>query len=125
VDINKGVALLKEGLEMSPKTFSIQVNVGSSLRSRFDRLGDTGDISEAIPLFKQALTDLPRTDPNRAHRLQNPGNALAIRFRRSGDLGDINESVLMFEEAISLYPPGHPAKAICLSNFGFLPPISL
>jgi hypothetical protein len=69
------------------------------LRDRFERLGDIGDISEAISLFKRALADLPRTDPDWLECLHNLGTAFATRFRHVGDLADINQSLLILEEA--------------------------
>jgi tetratricopeptide (TPR) repeat protein len=125
LDINKSMELLKEAYEMSPNEFLILHGLGESLGSCFGRLGDLGDLSEAISMYRNALAAFPfgGDTANRATCLCSLSSVLAARFNCLGNLGDINESVQAAREAVELVPT--PADDISklqkmniLANFG-------
>jgi len=61
-------------------------NLGNSLQSRFVRMGDLLDISEAISVQKRAVQLTPNGHPNLPSWLSNLGISFEFRFACIGDL---------------------------------------
>jgi hypothetical protein len=60
-------------------------NVGSALRARFERAGDSADLEAAVDASRRGVKLTPPGDPSLAGHRSNLGNALLRRFERAGD----------------------------------------
>jgi tetratricopeptide (TPR) repeat protein len=120
--MNKSVLMLEHAVQLTPDGHpdkpSWLTNLGSSLLSRFERLGDLGDMNKSVLMKEHAVQLTPDGHPDKPSRLNNLGSSLSSRFQRLGDLGDMNKSVLMLEHAVQLTPDGHPDKPSRLNNLG-------
>jgi hypothetical protein len=111
----KAIRLVPEGHLHKP---TLLTNLGNSLLSCFDRLGDPAYIERLILLLDQALRLTPHDDPDRPRLMYNLGNSLTGRFQHMGNVLDIDKAVLMFEEVVSLTPDGRVEKPDYLNNPG-------
>ena len=93
-------------------------NLGSALRTRFERAGDGADLDAAIDAGRQAVDLTPPGHPDRAAYLSNLGLALLTRFERAGDGADLDAAIDAGRQAVDPTPPGHPDLARYLSNLG-------
>jgi hypothetical protein len=93
-------------------------SLGNSLLTRFERLGDLGDLNKSVLRGEDAVYLTPDGHPDKPSWLNNLGNSLLTRFERLGDLDDLNKSVSISEDAVHLTPDGHPDKPSMLNNLG-------
>ncbi|KAF5343629.1 hypothetical protein D9758_015445 [Tetrapyrgos nigripes] len=93
-------------------------NLGSAFESRFERLGELGDIENAIRFKRQAVDLTPDGHADKAARLNNLGSAFESRFERLGELGDIENAIHFMHQGVDLTPDGHADKAAMLNNLG-------
>ena len=101
-----------------PKKAECINNLGVSLVTRFECLGDIDDLDEAITVQQQAVRLTPDGHPHKPGRLDNLGNSLRIRFEQTGDIGDLREAITAQQQAVRLTPDGHPRKSAHLANLG-------
>ncbi|MFI8912808.1 CHAT domain-containing protein [Streptomyces sp. NPDC053513] len=92
----------------------LRTNLGAALRDRYDRRGDPEDLSEAITVFQEVLSNTPEHAPQRAGFVANLVTALG--HERSTTSWDLGESVRRAREALRLTPEGHPFRAQNLTN---------
>ncbi|KAE9386018.1 hypothetical protein BT96DRAFT_556151 [Gymnopus androsaceus JB14] len=92
--------------------------LGNSLETRFSRLGDKNDLTEAVLRTQQAVHLLPDHHANKPAFLSLHGNALQTRFDRLGDVKDLNAAVLHLQQAVRLAPDDAPDKLAMLGNLG-------
>ncbi|CUS09956.1 unnamed protein product, partial [Tuber aestivum] len=89
-------------------------NQAHMLWSIFERMGDLGDLQNAIKYGEEALAATPQDHPDRAGRHRSLGIMLSTRFERMGDPGDLHEAIKHGEEALAATPQDHPQRAgIC------------
>ncbi|KAF5340523.1 hypothetical protein D9758_015816 [Tetrapyrgos nigripes] len=93
-------------------------NLGIAFQSRFERLGELGDIENAIQFQQQAVDITPDGHASKASRLNNLGIAFQSRFERLGELGDIENAIQFQQQAVDITPDGHASKASQLNNLG-------
>jgi len=93
-------------------------NLGNSLRSRFNLLGDVADINRAILVVEEAVRLAPDDFPEKYGFLGLHGACLEARFRRLNNVADINMSVLQHQEAVKLAPNDHAYKFHLLKTLG-------
>ncbi|KAJ7835224.1 CHAT domain-containing protein [Mycena leptocephala] len=93
-------------------------NLGNSLLTRFEQLGDLDDLNKSVSIREDAVCLTPDGHPEKPSLLNNLGNSLLTWFEQLGDLEDLNKSVLSTEDAVHLTPDGHPDKPSTLNNFG-------
>jgi tetratricopeptide (TPR) repeat protein len=93
-------------MKRHPERSFYLINLGNSLRTRFERVGDTEDLRRAIDFIKEGLELIPSpyNPADRATALNSLGNAMRKRFDRSRMEEDLNEAIAAFEEAIELLP---------------------
>ncbi|KAJ7493174.1 CHAT domain-containing protein [Mycena galericulata] len=113
--LRKGVTLLPDGHRA--KGFLLSA-LGDSLRGRFERLGDLGDLNTSILLLSEAVTPLPDGHPMKALWLSKLGSSLFLRFHQLGTLGDLDESIKLLRKGVTLLPDGHHQKGFLLSALG-------
>ncbi|KAJ7190799.1 CHAT domain-containing protein [Mycena pura] len=119
-DIEDAIVLLREALALStsshPNRDSILHNLGTAVKSRFERHGDTKDMDEAIELLNQTLVLRAPPHPDRDKTLDALALVVSERFKKHRDLKDIDQAVELFEELITIYIPPHPDHARILIN---------
>ncbi|KZV60225.1 hypothetical protein PENSPDRAFT_760127 [Peniophora sp. CONT] len=93
-------------------------NLGNSLQSRFERVGELEDLEAAILVRRRAVDLTPDGHPNKPHYMNNLGGALRIRFQRVGQLTDLEAAISVQRRAVELMPDGHPDKPLCMDNLG-------
>ncbi|KAJ7190790.1 CHAT domain-containing protein [Mycena pura] len=107
--------LTPEGHPDKPSCYN---NLGTSLRRRFNRLGDLDDLNQSVLRYQTALMLTPEGHPEKLLCYNNLGISLRRRFQRLGDLNDLTQSVLRFEAAVRLTPQGHPHKPLFSNSLG-------
>ncbi|KAI0059187.1 TPR-like protein [Artomyces pyxidatus] len=93
-------------------------NLGTSLLSRFERIGRTEDLDEAIAPLREALVLRPPDHPYHSLSLNNLAYALCSHFKECGIVEDLEEAIRHFREALALRPEGNPDRSLSLSNLG-------
>jgi hypothetical protein len=93
-------------------------NLGISLLTRFERLGNMEDIDGAIGQQQAAVHLTPDGHPNKPKYLNNLGNSLFTRFGRLGKMEDMDGAIAQQQAAVHLTPDGHPNKPVYLNNLG-------
>ncbi|KAI0027376.1 CHAT domain-containing protein [Vararia minispora EC-137] len=90
--------------------------LGVVLVSRFQRLGDSTDITLAISACEGAVELSSDDHPDKAERLSLLGSAFLNRFRRGDDLRDVARAILAGQRAIEITPDSDLGKTMYLSN---------
>ena len=87
-DLNAAVEAKEEAVKSTPRDHPNRAmylnNLGSALRSRFERTGSMDDLNAAVEVNEEAVKLTPHDHPNRAMYLNNLGNALQSRFEQTG-----------------------------------------
>ena len=86
------------------------------LSTRFDVLGDGGDLEAAIDLGRAALDATGEGSPAWAARAGNQANRLQARFRVWGDGGDLEAAIDLGQAALAATEEGSPAWAWLAGN---------
>ncbi|CUA73163.1 hypothetical protein RSOLAG22IIIB_10604 [Rhizoctonia solani] len=92
--------------------------MGVSHRNRFQRLGDLGDLEQAIQYESRALDLTPDDHPDLPRRLINLGVSHGDRFERLGELSDLEKAVGYQSRAVDSTPAGHPGLPSRLNLLG-------
>jgi tetratricopeptide (TPR) repeat protein len=93
-------------------------NLGISLLTRFERLGEMGDIEKGISSLEGAVRLTPDGHADKPSLLSNLGPSFLTHFERLGEMGDIEKAISSLEDAVRLTPDGHADKPSFLSNLG-------
>ncbi|KAG8814365.1 hypothetical protein FRC19_001801, partial [Serendipita sp. 401] len=109
------VNLTPDGHPDKPSQLS---NLGTSLLTRFKRLGNLDDLDSAIARHQAAVNLTPDGHPDKPRWLSNLGNSLLTRFECLGNLDDVDSAIARHQAAVNLTPDGHPDKLGWLSNLG-------
>ncbi|CUA76413.1 Serine/threonine-protein kinase TOR1 [Rhizoctonia solani] len=91
---------------------------GESWISRFEKLGETADINQAIESMTRAVELLPQGHPVLSAVLDRLGHAYERRFRHFGILDDIDKSIEHKKLAIQGVHESHEGLPSWLSNLG-------
>ena len=91
-------------------------NLALHLSSRYNQLGGTNDLNEAIILDQEALSLRPPGHPQRSTSLGNLAILLSSRCKQLRRMDDPNEAIVLDQEVLSLCPHGHPHRSISLNN---------
>lgn len=92
--------------------------LGNLYLSRFERLGDAGDINRAIECHAQAGVLLPEAHTELPARLNMLGQSYVSRFEHLGELMDLEEAIECQTMANNLTPEGHMNKSGRLTTLG-------
>jgi len=87
-------------------------------RSRYLRLGDTGDLTAAVAAHGAALNACPAGDPDRRALLSSYANTLRTRYDAAGELDDLRAAVRLYEEALAGLRSPASERAMYLNNLG-------
>ncbi|KAG9020074.1 hypothetical protein FS842_007608 [Serendipita sp. 407] len=90
-----------------PKQLS---NLGNSLHTRFQRLGNLDDANNAIVQHQKAVNLTRDGHPDKPALLNNLGNSMLTRFERLGNLDDIHNAIVRHQAAVNLTQDDHPDK---------------
>jgi tetratricopeptide (TPR) repeat protein len=104
-DLDHAILFLKIALQLTPDDHLMRAErmneMGTALRHRFQRLGQFGDISQAIALQRQSnLLHRVVDDEHFSRWLHNLGTSLAVRFSSLGDEDDLTEAIDCLDKAI-------------------------
>lgn len=83
------------------------VNLACSLDLRYDRLGNVGDLHEAIGLLRPVV-DIPHATDNGMRILAQLAAFLHRRYKVLGTDDDLDESIGLCREALGFFPHDHP-----------------
>ena len=83
---------------------------------RYDQLGETEDLEEAIILDREALGLRPQGHSDRSSSLSNLALHLSTRYNLLGAMEDLDEAIALEREALNLRPQGHPDRSFSLNN---------
>jgi tetratricopeptide (TPR) repeat protein len=90
--------------------------LGTSLKARFDQLGESADLDAAIGILDQAVSAVPTHHPGRPGMLGNLAVALGARFERFGRRADLDAVISADQQAASATAIDDPDHARMLSN---------
>lgn len=102
--LDRGIALLSQVIGSDGPVqlrATAQVNLASSLRTRYDMAHDTTDLDRAIAMAREVLAD-PSAGNLSAIVKHNLANGLAERFRIAGDTADRDEAIRLYQEAVAV-----------------------
>ncbi|KAJ7231539.1 TPR-like protein [Mycena rebaudengoi] len=116
--LKQAICAYNDAVQADPGPVIYLVNLGRSLRYRFELCGCLPDINRSVKMLEAAVERTLQRDSQKPSRLNDLGTSLFSRFQRLGGLDDLNQSVLRFKAAVSLTPDGHPTKPYWLNNFG-------
>ena len=94
-------------------------NLGNSLFTCFECLGELSDLEGTISRHRVAVDLSPHGHPNNPTCLNNLGGSFITCFQRLGELSDLEDAVSGCRGAVDLTPRGHPEKPGHLSNLGY------
>ncbi|KIJ31799.1 hypothetical protein M422DRAFT_185482 [Sphaerobolus stellatus SS14] len=121
-DLNQSVLKFHEAVQLTPDGHlnkpSLLNNLGNSLLTQFEQLGDMTDLNQSILKFQEAVQLTPNGHPDKPSLLKNLAYSLLTRFQQLGDMTDLNQSILKSQEVVKLTPDGHPNKPSLLNNLG-------
>ena len=86
------------------------------LNHRYNELGATRDLEEAIVIAREAIDLCPAGHPDRSMSLNTLSVCLAIRHNQLGAMEDLGEVIFLHREALDLRPQGHPDRSMSLNN---------
>ena len=92
VDLDEALVAAKEALDATSSTIQTELPIWTTLaiNSRLnERIGQIGDLEEAIELLTQALKSTPQNHIDRPTRLNNLGYMLKSRYERTGQIHDL------------------------------------
>ena len=93
-------------------------NLSNILHTRFDQVGSSSDLSEAVDALTQAVSATPPSHPDLPLHLGNLAAARFTRFQHGDDPADLDEAVDTGRRALELTPVGHPSRPIRQTNLG-------
>ncbi|KAI9573138.1 CHAT domain-containing protein [Boletus coccyginus] len=110
----------RDALELTPHghPHNRLSNLGTSLLTRFERLGQLSDLEDAISAHRDAVELPPQGHPHKPDQLNNLGTSFRARFERLGELSDLEDAISRLRDAVELTPHGHPHKLGLLNNLG-------
>ncbi|WP_157736829.1 CHAT domain-containing protein [Actinoalloteichus hoggarensis] len=92
--------------------------LGAALSGRYDRVGNTTDLHEAIEVLRTAARTAHAGHTMRPVLLTNLSNALRTRAGLLGSAADLDAAVETGRAAVDAVSDGHPSAALCLMNLG-------
>ncbi|KAJ6548973.1 hypothetical protein B0H19DRAFT_1074763 [Mycena capillaripes] len=116
--LNEAVCAHQDAVHNDPTNPLYLGHLGQAQYERFLRLGNPGDIHEAISKQRDVLNQTPIYHLNLPDMVTNLANSLGARFKQFGDLNDLNERITKQEYAVHITPEGHSEKPARLSNLG-------
>jgi hypothetical protein len=93
-------------------------NLGNSLLTRFERLGELSDLEEAILRHRDTVDLTPDGHPDKLCRLNDLGNFFFTHFERLGELSDLEEAIPRYRYSADHVSHGYPDKHSYLNNVG-------
>ena len=93
-------------------------NLGTALRTRFERTGDQSDLDAAITHLSEAVEVTPDGHADRPALISNLGAALLTRFDRTGIPADLDAAITHLHEAVHASPVNHSDRFLYLTNLG-------
>jgi CHAT domain-containing protein/tetratricopeptide (TPR) repeat protein len=119
-DLNKGIVLDREALDLRPQGHPDRSESLCSLvvhlSTRYKQLGAMQDIDEAIVLAREALDLRPQGHPLRSVSLNNFAMRLSTRYNQLGGMEDLDEAIILVRESLHLRPQGHPRRSNSLNS---------
>ncbi|KAF3910991.1 hypothetical protein AA313_de0201519 [Arthrobotrys entomopaga] len=85
---------------------------------RFERLGDSRDIDEAVRLSTAAVELTPRQHREWASRENNLAQWLGLQYAKTTDVMYLNSAIAHSREALAAIPLKHPRRPQILNNLG-------
>ncbi|WP_432893411.1 CHAT domain-containing protein [Kribbella sp. CA-245084] len=95
---------------------ALAMNIGLTLRTRFEQFGDGGDLNAAIEAGRTAEALAGDNVALRVAALNVTGTALMFRGRSQSDVDDLRESVAALTEACETVAPDDPARSVYLDG---------
>ncbi|KAG8859271.1 hypothetical protein FRB91_008452 [Serendipita sp. 411] len=116
--VNEREQLVGLAADDDPDKSSRLYDLGTSLLTRFQRLGNVDDIDNAIMQLQAATNLTPDDHPDKPTYLNDLGTSLLTRFEHLGNLGDLDESLARLQAGVTLIPDYHPHKPNLLNSLG-------
>ncbi|KAF8437625.1 CHAT domain-containing protein [Boletus edulis BED1] len=90
-------------------------NLANALHARFELLGITVDLNEAIDHHREGLR-LSQGCGDQSASMNNLAYCLYARFKRIGTLSDLREAIDLHQKALEIRQPGHRDRPVTLNN---------
>ncbi|KIM20452.1 hypothetical protein M408DRAFT_82008 [Serendipita vermifera MAFF 305830] len=120
--VEKAISPKQEAVSLTPDSHPDKPgwlsNLGTSVQSRFERLGDVKDLESAISFQQAAIHLTPDGHPDRPGRLNRLGRSVLSRFEHLRDFEDLEKAISFYQTAVDLTPDGHSDKPGQLDDLG-------
>lgn len=90
------------------------IELGLSLRRRFDCSGDLAVLDRALDCLRRAHSLSPPIQNSRAYMMHNLGVVLCLHYDITGVRAHLNEAFELLHAAAALRPPGHRDRHVSL-----------
>lgn len=94
-----------------PDLISALVDLVSLLSHQHDRIGETADLDNLVPLLQREVEKLPSGNPRKSAAMGGIAVALWYRYARAGQTKDLTEAIGLAEKCLDLALPGDPKRA--------------
>ena len=115
MNLRIALELMPDGHSNKPTLYN---NLGSTLRTQFERLGIQDDIQTAIANHERAVLLTPDGHPNIPSFLHSLASSHRARFERLGGLDDLNSSISYHQKALDATPEGYPQRPYFHDSLG-------
>ncbi|MER7466398.1 CHAT domain-containing protein [Streptomyces sp. NPDC097981] len=123
--LDEAIGLLREATRDTeaararPRLYAIRFdNLGACHTARFESLGNTTDLNQALRALNRALELLEPDSPHRHSPLNNLGNAYSTKYYRDHRLADLDAAIGHYTESLTYVQPDTAAMATYLNNLG-------
>ncbi|KAF4500099.1 30S ribosomal S17P [Fusarium agapanthi] len=120
--LDRAIKLIDEAIQGPPLSqdslAAYYNNIGSSLRTRYERVGRKSDIALAIEACNEAVDLTARDHPYIYFYLNNLGNAYGSRFNKMDSLDDLDCCIGIITKAVEAMPQDHPDCSVMINNPG-------
>ncbi|KAF8185860.1 CHAT domain-containing protein [Mycena galopus ATCC 62051] len=112
--LNYAFYAYKDAVRDDPGNATYLNDLGRVFFSRFEILGDLGDLNGAVSNLEEAVRLTPDGHKDRLLCVNSLGIFLQSRFEQLGDLADLSRSISKLEDAVRLTQDDHPEKLTLL-----------
>ncbi|WP_431041900.1 CHAT domain-containing protein [Streptomyces sp. P1-3] len=99
-----------------PDRTAVRANLAETLRLRWLRMRDGGDLTVAVELMRGVVAATEPHDPRRCARLLGMGGCLRAAFAHFGDAAALTEAIAFIREAVAAAPEGSPEQALARAH---------
>ncbi|KAF5266390.1 hypothetical protein FOXYS1_2771 [Fusarium oxysporum] len=123
-DLDEAICLMERAVDATPKDNKAlpyrQSRLAAALSSRFRLFGRQEDLTKAIELGRNAISNPAELDEERPRRLLVLSNCLAHEYNRTDDTAILEEAIRLMKDVIELTPEDSQDRDLKLCDLALL-----